>query len=249
MLGTLDRFEGFFQRVMEDSVGRIFRTPVQPAEIGRRLQRAMDQQQVVTVQGMLVPNDYRVVMNPSDMVIFADFIPSLCRQMENWLAEIVLEKNYKTVDRIRVSMIGNSNVRRRTINIESAVVEFEDSDRRSDEEVQRTEVLRVLEETGNLPPLYLRFLSGSNQGESIMVREPEVSIGRSLDNGVVVNSLEVSRHHARIEYTDDSYWLIDLGSTNGSILNGERVRRGKLHPGDRLVLGNVSIEVSDTGRV
>lgn len=243
MLGTLDRFEGFFQRVMEDSVGRLFRTPIQPAKIGRRLERAMEDHQVVTVNGVMVPNDYRVVMHPEDMVIFADFIPSLCRQMEQWLDDLAEERRYTTVDRMHVQIIADQRVKRRSIHAESAVVEFLDDDRNSQEQVQRTEVMRVIQETGNVPPLYFRFLSGPHSGESFVVRGPMTTIGRAVDNDVVIDSDEVSRHHARIEYHDRQYWLIDLDSTNGSLINGERVSQGALEPGDRLLLGNTAIEV------
>jgi hypothetical protein len=80
-MSALDKFERFFEGVMEGTVGRIFRSPIQPAEIGRRLERAMESSQVVSVDGIIVPNDYQVFMNPLDMVVFADFVPILCHQM------------------------------------------------------------------------------------------------------------------------------------------------------------------------
>ncbi len=85
LVNILDRFEQSFERLMEGSVGRLFRSPVQPAEIGRKLERAMVSNQVVSVDSTLVPNDYRVAMHPQDMVLFVDFVPALCRQMEAWL--------------------------------------------------------------------------------------------------------------------------------------------------------------------
>ena len=69
-MNILDRFEQGVERVMEGSVGRVFRSPVQPAEIGRKLERAMVAGQVVSVDATLVPNDYRVAMHPRDMVLF-----------------------------------------------------------------------------------------------------------------------------------------------------------------------------------
>ncbi|HBY44686.1 MAG TPA: DUF2662 domain-containing protein, partial [Chloroflexi bacterium] len=84
---ALDKFENFFEQVVEGTVGRIFRPAIQPAEIGRRLERAMESRKVASVDGMIVPNDYRVSMNPLDMVMFADFVPALCHQMEEWLID------------------------------------------------------------------------------------------------------------------------------------------------------------------
>ncbi len=109
-MSRLDRFENFFQRVMEDSVGRIFRTPVQPAEIGRRLERAMESNQVISVEGVIVPNDYEVILNPLDMVVFSDFVSALCRQMEDWLVDMATDRGYGFVDHVRVQIRGDVNV-------------------------------------------------------------------------------------------------------------------------------------------
>lgn len=241
-MNKLDRFEGFFQRVMEDSVGRIFRTPVQPAEIGRRLERAMESNQVVSVDGVIVPNDYRVIMHPQDMVIFADFIPALCRQMEQWLSDLAKEREYGFIDRVRVQIFADADVGRRTIYVESSIVEFPDWDGEQQEEIQRTEVLRVIQETGSVPPKLLRFVEGPHSGDTVIIRRASLAIGRALDNDVVIDSAEVSRHHARIEFRDGRYWIIDLQSTNGTAVNGEFGNEHPIDHGDRITLGNVTMQ-------
>ncbi|HLT20274.1 MAG TPA: DUF3662 and FHA domain-containing protein [Thermomicrobiales bacterium] len=241
-MNRLDRFESFFQRVMEDSVGRIFRTPVQPAEIGRRLERAMESNQVISVEGVIVPNDYEVILNPQDMVVFADFVPALCRQMEDWLTDLANERGYGFVDHVRVQIKGDADVGRRTIYVDASIVELPDFDRAREEEIQRTEVLRVIEETGNIPPRLLRFVEGPFAGDSIILRREVMTIGRALDNDVVIDSAEVSRHHARIDHRGSGFFLIDLGSTNGTSVNGTQISEHELQYGDRITLGNVVFE-------
>src|SRR5688572_25034438 len=241
-MNRLDRFESFFQRVMEDSVGRIFRTPVQPAEIGRRLERAMESNQVISVEGVIVPNDYEVILNPQDMVVFADFVPALCRQMEDWLTDLASERGYGFVDHVRVQIKGDNDVGRRTIYVDASIVELPDFDRAREEEIQRTEVLRVIEETGNVPPRLLRFVEGPFAGDSIILRREQMTIGRALDNDIVIDSAEVSRHHARIEHRGSGFFLIDLGSTNGTSVNGTQISEHELQYGDRITLGNVVFE-------
>ncbi|MFW6074164.1 MAG: FhaA domain-containing protein [Chloroflexota bacterium] len=242
MINKLDKFEGFFQRVMEESVGRIFRTPVQPAEIGRRLERAMESNQVVSVEGAIVPNDYRVIMHPQDMVVFADFVPALCRQMEQWLKDLAHERGYGFVDHVRVQIQGDDEVGRRSIFVESAIVELPSFDQAEQDDVQRTEVMRVIQHTGNVPPRLLRFVEGPHSGDSVVLRRELLTIGRALDNDVILDSAEVSRHHARIEYQNNEFRIVDLGSTNGTIVNGQRVETHPLHLHDRIALGNVTLE-------
>lgn len=241
-MNRLDRFEGFFQRIMEESVGRIFRTPVQPAEIGRRLERAMESNQVISVEGIIVPNDYEVIMNPQDMVVFAEFVPALCRQMEDWLTDLASDRGYGFVDQVQVQIKGDDSVGRRSIFVDSSIVELPEFDRRKQDDAQRTEVMRVLERTGNIPPKLLRFVEGPHAGDAIVLRRSSLSIGRALDNDVVIDSAEVSRHHARIDHAEGSFQVIDLDSTNGTSVNGNQVKTHVLHHGDRITLGNVVIE-------
>jgi pSer/pThr/pTyr-binding forkhead associated (FHA) protein len=64
-----------------------------------------------------------------------------------------------------------------------------------------------------------------------------VSLGRALDNAVIVDDVSVSRHHARL-VRRGSYWLLeDLGSTHGCFVNGQRVGSSLLRAGDEVRLG------------
>lgn len=241
-MNSLDRFERFFERVMEGSVGRIFRSPIQPAEIGRRLERAMEAQQVVSVEGIIVPNQYRVHMNPADMVVFADFVPALCRQMEGWLADIAAARDYGFVDDVWVQITGDATVTRRAIHVDASIAELPPVERAKQEEIQKTEVYRVIKSTGDVPPKLLRFVGGQWDGETVIIRRPAISIGRALDNDVVIDSAEVSRHHARIEYRDGAFRVSDLGSTNGTFVNGRPADRTLVRDGDRITFGTVDID-------
>jgi hypothetical protein len=71
----------------------------------------------------------------------------------------------------------------------------------------------------------------------------ELSIGRGRDCDVVLTDISVSRHHARLIPRDGAWVLHDLSSTNGSYLNGHRVSRCQLRPGDRVVLGEALLRV------
>jgi hypothetical protein len=238
----LDKFERFFQNVMEGSVGRIFRSPIQPAEIGRRLERAMESSQVVSVDGVIVPNDYQVYMNPLDMVVFADFVPVLCHKMEDWLADLAATREYGFIDRVRVQIFGDETIARRAIHVDSSITELPNYDRARQDEVQRTEVYRVVKHTGDVPPKLLRFINGESAGETVIIRRPIITVGRALDNDVIIDSAEVSRHHARIEVRNGEYYLLDLDSTNGTAVNGLPASNSKLTHGDKLTFGTVALE-------
>ncbi len=242
-MNILDRFEQSFERLMEGSIGRLFRSPVQPAEIGRKLERAMLGHQVVSVDATLVPNDYRVTMHPQDMVLFVDYVTALSRQMEAWLAEVAAERGFTLVDRTRVQIAADDRVPRRSIRVAAAIADRPDFGEPEQEAIQRTEVYRVIRETTGVPPVRIRFVGGPQKGEEVIIRKPVTTVGRSLDNDVVLDSGEVSRHHARFEYLDAQLRLVDLGSTNGTRVNGKAIRSHPVGVGDEVAFGTLKAQM------
>ncbi len=68
-----------------------------------------------------------------------------------------------------------------------------------------------------------------------------IKIGRAPDNDIVVNHPQVSRHHAVLERTGTTIKITDLGSTNGTMVNGQRVSAVALNPGDMIQLGTTTL--------
>jgi hypothetical protein len=243
-VNILDRFEQSFEHLMEGSVGRLFRSPVQPAEIGRKLERAMVSNQVVSVDSTLVPNDYRVAMHPHDMVLFVDFVPALCRQMEAWLNDLAADRGFSIIDRMRVQITGDETVPRRAIQVTAAIADRPDFGRDEQEAVQRTELYRIIRETSGMTPVRLKFVSGTQAGQEFVIRKAVTTVGRALDNDIVLESGDVSRHHARFEFADDALRLVDLNSTNGTRINGKSVRTlSTVRTGDEVTFGTLSATV------
>jgi hypothetical protein len=243
MANILDRFEQSFERLVEGSVGRLFRSPVQPAEIGRKLERAMISNQVVSVNSTLVPNDYRVAMHPQDMVLFVDFVPALCRQMESWLHDLADEQGFSTIDRVRVQIIGDLMVPRRAIQVTAAIADRPEFGRAEQEAIQRTEIFRVIRDTSGMSPVRLRFNSGTMSGTEFVVRKPVTTVGRALDNDIVIESGDISRHHARLELAEDQIRIVDLNSTNGTRVNGKTIRSQSIRAGDEVSFGTLTADV------
>lgn len=90
----------------------------------------------------------------------------------------------------------------------------------------------------------LKFISGKYQGGEFPLEEgEEYSIGRSSESSLVLVEDMVSRHHARLFVDNDEVHLNDLGSTNGSFVNGERVKDVILQKGDRILFGTSIIKL------
>ncbi len=92
---------------------------------------------------------------------------------------------------------------------------------------------------GALP--VLRVVRGPGEGAVLLVRGCH-TVGRSQTCDLVLADPGVSREHARVERGPGGVEVVDLGSTNGTFVNGRKVTRCRLHPGDRLQLGGVILE-------
>src|SRR5262249_26570492 len=90
----------------------------------------------------------------------------------------------------------------------------------------------------------LRFISGKYQGgEFPIVPEKQIVVGRSSALDMVLVEDMVSRKHARIAMQQDQIWIEDLGSTNGTFVNGEKIKRARLKEGDRVLIGTSILKV------
>jgi diguanylate cyclase (GGDEF)-like protein len=78
---------------------------------------------------------------------------------------------------------------------------------------------------------------GTELGRRVQLGKAPFEIGRSSSNDLFIDQESISRHHARISFDGTSYWVADLGSTNGTYVNDELVREQRLRDGDQVRIG------------
>lgn len=96
----------------------------------------------------------------------------------------------------------------------------------------------------NYGKLILTLPDGSEQ--EFELRKSRLTIGRSTANDIALNDGRVSRFHAQVDCADEACWITDLGSSNGTTLNGQRIERAELKPGDSIGLGNSKLRYDKT---
>ena len=250
-MGLLDRFEQSMERLMEGTVGSLFRQSLQPAEIGKKLERAMLAQQRASVGSSIVPNDYVVRLHPVDYAQVASYAGGLSRQMESYLAQVASRRRFTVLDRIVVRIEEDPSARRRDPRVEANITDRSQPARpapapaRRPPPVDATAAFAVPSRRGTAPAPRLQVVSGVLEGREFEIAEGSSTIGRSPDNSLVINAPDVSRRHARLERSGSHLRIYDLNSTNGTRVNGEAVHISDLEPGDELRIGAQEMIVVD----
>jgi pSer/pThr/pTyr-binding forkhead associated (FHA) protein len=97
---------------------------------------------------------------------------------------------------------------------------------------------------GGGPQAQLNVDSGPDAGHNHRAGDTALRVGRSPDNDLILRDPATSGHHARIERRGQQFWIVDLGSTNGTLVNGEPVQEKELNHGDRITIGQNAVSFS-----
>jgi hypothetical protein len=239
-MSALSRFEQFMESIVEDSVARLFGSPVQPAEIAKRLERALESNQTISVRRVIVPNVYRVFLNTKDFAAFQPIRAEVEREMATYLSELASERDFTMLEHPRVIMAEDASIPRRTIQVEVETV----SQAAGNADSSSTQVLSATAQMQAAPQATRRallLLETPHGVQPIPLESTLLSLGRGLDNDIILEDTRVSRHHAQLRYKTRRFWATDLNSTNGTYINGERISEADLRHGDVLSLGGLEL--------
>jgi FHA domain len=100
---------------------------------------------------------------------------------------------------------------------------------------------------GGGPQAELTIESGPDAGHTHRAGDSALRMGRSPDNDVILRDPATSGHHARLERRGDQFWIVDLGSTNGTLVNGDPIQEKQLSHGDRVTIGQNAVHFSVLG--
>lgn len=260
----LAAIERFFERLFERPSARLFRTRLQPLQLQRRIERAMESERRVTLERTLVPNRFVVHLHPDDLAWFADLTGELATELADGALTFARNHHYSLADRPRVDLLADARVQRADIRVEThfvdppterAASEAGNVGKSSDAATPRmgfgpddptaTRVFHVPQPTS--PRATLAVTDPDGRIRRLTIGGGGLTVGRSDDNDLVARDSRVSRHHGRIAGRRGTLVYLDLGSTNGSRVNGEPVTEVVLGVGDRLEIGSTTIVVEGAG--
>jgi len=241
-LSLIGRFEQRLERGVEGFFARLFRSGVHPVEIGKRLLRVMEDGKTVALRRTYVPNIYRITIGPEDYERLAPLEAKLVEELEIFLGEAARQRDWALADSPRVSFATDEGLAAGEFRVAAEAVALDRPVRRRDPS-ERAPAPRARARAEPEPegePVLL-LLDNDQPVRTIEIGR-RVRIGRQADNDLVVTDPGVSRHHAEVTNERGTCTLRDLGSTNGTLVNGTRVGEHALRDGDRIQIGSSVVE-------
>jgi hypothetical protein len=231
----LDRFEKGIERAVNGAFAKAFRSEVQPVEVASALRREIDDRAAVVGRDRtIVPNAFVVELGPADHERLGEWQEALSEELQAVVTDHAAQQRYAFVGPVKV-----------------AFEEAEDLD---------TGVFRVRSATAKGRPRVPQGAAAAPAGQPPAPAAPpqvqlEVDgrvykvtgnvtvIGRGAEADVVVDDPGVSRRHAEVHTGGGRVRVVDLGSTNGTFVDGERIGTGDLADGSRITVGRTRIVV------
>ena len=249
---VLRSIEQKIESLIEGVFGRAFRTNVQPVELARKLAKEMDDHRTVSVSRVYVPNEYTVYLSPDDRAQFEGYEDELRGELEQYLSEHARRESYALLSPAQVLMETDDDLTMGEFGIATRMVQPQRRRAEAGEPAGQVEPGATMvykpkpgvateavspEEIG----VERERVTLQVDGRPYDVTKRRVVIGRSKECDVQLSDANVSRRHAELRQEGATYWIVDLDSTNGTEVNGRRLKRAKLENGDRITVGATDI--------
>jgi hypothetical protein len=211
----LKQFEQRLERLVEGVFAKTFRSGLEPVELGRRLAREMDLRRIVGVNGLVAPNHFTVAVSADDARRFESFAEALIRELDEAVREHARDEGYGFVGPVSVELV-------------------------EDPDIGKGEFL-VTSEMQEAPGGAAVGSLVLSDGRRISIGEEPVSLGRLPECDIPIGDPNVSRRHAEVRRAGNGFMVVDLGSTNGTKVNGAGVKERRLFDGDEITVGSTRV--------
>ncbi len=217
----------------------------------------MESERLSGADRIMVPNRFRIRLNPADMAAFADVAGSLAAELADGALSFARAHRYALADRPQVHLAEDPTVDAGEVRVDTRFADPEPRPAHDGSSVPSAGQLPGLAvETRTMifqapvvesPLAVLRELRSDGTRREVTVDGRLLTIGRARDNGLVLADARASRHHARLQGRRGTLVFTDLGSTNGSRVNGIAVDEVVLGVGDVIEIGETVLVVESVG--
>ena len=249
-VSVLQRFEKRLEGLVEGAFAKVFKGVVHPVEILNAMQREAEAHKAILAGGRtLVPNRYVIDLSPYDHSRLAPYAAALAQELAQSQAEFIGEQAWTVYGDVIVEI-------ERGEGLDTGHVP---GHRRGLHRRRRRPGLRRPGGYDAGPPAYPAYDQGggygpppghgggrnvrlvSGDGRTYPLQIGSTVIGRGDQANLRLPDVGISRRHARLDFDGGQVVLTDLGSTNGTMVNGQRVSAVALNPGDMIQLGTTTL--------
>lgn len=206
--------EDRLERLVEGSLTMPFRGSLQPVEISHRMLREMDLGRRVGIHGLIAPNHFAVSVSLADLERFEGFTDALVHELAESARQHAANEGYSFIGPVEVELFESKRLKAGRLDIVASFFE------------------------GDVHPSVVL-----PDGSARDITATPLVVGRLPDCGIVLSDSNVSRRHAQLALEGSSVVVTDLGSTNGTFVNGRRVTRATVRPGDEVAIGTTRLRV------
>ena len=254
LLGAL---ESYLSGLVEGTLERLFKTKVQPVHLARRLDKAMEEGVLVSVDGLLAPNYFVIALDQDTYSRFEGALGGIQRELERHLVVTSARLTLRNLDQFKVELKAEPSLREGAFIVEALFhEELVENESPLSEAPNSARLSKEIENTQTMPalspdilitaPAVIDVLGTSGPARRVPLNGDHWTFGRGSDNNVVILESAVSRHHAAIRKDGRQFIVEDTDSTNGVFLNGVKVKNAKLKDGDHILIGTVEIVFRQT---
>ncbi|MBZ2196973.1 FhaA domain-containing protein [Occultella gossypii] len=222
-MGVLDRFEKGVERVVNNAFAKAFRSELKPVEIASAIRRDMDDRTAALSRGRtVVPNTFVVELSPKDYDQVLDWgEEAMADEMIAAATDHATSQNYVFVGPVEVEFDQSEDLEPGRFKVRSSS--------------RRGAVAPATSSATTRHPIV------DIDGQRYLLTGPVTVIGRGSEADIIVDDSGVSRRHLEIRITSDGVIATDLGSTNGTFVEGHQVAAATLVDGNTLTIGRTRI--------
>jgi Protein of unknown function (DUF3662)/Inner membrane component of T3SS, cytoplasmic domain len=241
----LASLERFFERLFEGQSARLFHTKLQPIQLQRRVERAMESGRTRDGDQTVVPHRFAVHLASLDLAALRESHPTLAGDLADAALEFARSHHYRLADRPTVALVADVSIEPGDVLVATGAEpeHLDDAAVTAPPGLSAEHTAVFVVPTVDAPKARLREVRPDGTTRAFTLDGRPLTIGRAPDNGLVLFDGRVSRHHARLYGRRGALLLADLGSTNGSWVNDRRIEEMALGEGDRIRVGDTILVV------
>lgn len=236
-MSILSDFEDRVAGAVEGLFAGAFRSPVQPVEIAKALSRAMDDGRMLGVGKVYAPVTYTVALSPEDFENLAGFSATLAGELSTFLVDHAREKSYHLTAKPAVAFTVHDDLRLGRVRVSAGLAPVGLAAVEPDAEDVDGGGAELADLEGDSASQRLDTVTIGETAHDVVLRGERMVVGRLKSCDICIEDANASRRHAEFVRVGDEWYIHDLRSTNGTLLNGRPAGHEVLRDGDVVEVG------------